>query len=186
MKSIFLTLFSLTPVFVAVGQIKVQSHSIQNRRDVNFSSVQKKDAFYLDVSWKDTLKNGSARLYIKNGDNKIIFDTTFSKVSKILGYDNNPTKSDIEQIKKQYSALIKCKTDILVLYKIQVFFLDHRFTRPAIKLKANYDTDLDRIDKNLWLGIQRDQQSVSYAISVLDEISINIVYSQRLGKVIEF
>jgi len=186
MKSIFFTLFSLTHVFVTVGQIKVHSHSIQNRRVVNFSSVQKKDTFYLDVSWKDTLKNGSARLYVKSGENKIIFDTTFAKISKILGYDNNPTKNDIEQIKKQYSALIKGKTDVLVLYKIQVFFIDQRFTRPAIKLSANYDTDLDRIGKNLWLGIQKDQQSVSYAISILDEISINIVYSRKLGKVIDF
>ncbi len=186
MKKIIIIIFAYLVSFDSHAQFAFKDGFMTNKKVTNFSNSSKKDTFMVRCIWKDTIKNGKVRFYITNSDSKILFDTTFSSLSKILGYDNDPETKFKLEIKSKYKNYLKHRLDIPSIYKIMIFFESSKFSSPAIEKDVNYDKELSSFDKQTFLEIQKDQTSVSYAISVLDEISLSLVYLKKTKRVIVY
>ncbi|MFN3406026.1 MAG: hypothetical protein ACK40G_18165 [Cytophagaceae bacterium] len=139
-----------------------------------FSSRHEKDTFILILKG-DSIYDGTVDFIIISYNGDSIFNQTYNAVD-LIGYGltemKNPTVYDYEQY---------------ILMRMNSFFSEDRFLKPAIDSNINYDSELEYlISEDTWGRIKGDTSSIGFIYHIKEESFIKIVFDKSKREVIQY
>lgn len=133
----------------------------------NFSSLDTKDSLILTVKG-NSIEEAMMNFKIITNKGEVILDESYeAKYLLDYGFDERLG----EYAKEDY-----------IKKRVDEFFLQERFHRPAITQTEIFDEDYS--EKNIWDDIRSDSTSVGFYYLIGEENGRNIAYSKRLKKVV--
>jgi hypothetical protein len=140
------------------------------RKEVYFSSSASKDVFSLELIGESVL-NGKIKFQIFTSKSEQIYSVSFNSID-MLGYEIAP------------EATLEQKEDF-ILRRMDNFFEETNFVRPAID-QSEYDSeDYDEIDEGLWNSI-KNNNSVGFYYLLGEGNMTWITYLKEKNEVVKY
>ena len=135
-----------------------------------FSNTESKDTFQIVLIGNDII-NGEVNLIILSTAGDTIFTESFPS-RYIIGYGLFG-EEDTKEKKESY-----------ILKRMNEFFDEGNFSRPAIR--ENESCDPDYSDCEIWDLLKKDQTTIGFHYLIGEERSCSIAYSKVLNRVVKY
>lgn len=145
---------------------------IENKVFHAFSDPAKQDEFRIVITGESLLK-GKAVLTITSSEGKQLLKETFNG-DFLLGYDFT---GDIHS---------KKETDAFITKRVKEFFLEDRFTIPAIEENEVFEDQSYYIDKMTWEEIKDNRQAIGFYYLLGSEDGRHVAFSKKKGKAVMY